>query len=81
GARREMTFFGGISQALIRIIFWAESGSICEAIMRILGEEDMDISTRARVNSEVASWFVSQLLMVRQNVDEVRDITLHFIKP
>ncbi|KAH9319836.1 hypothetical protein KI387_021605, partial [Taxus chinensis] len=67
--------------AHLHIIVRAKSGSFREAIARILGEEYLVASTRAQVNSEVTSRFASRLLLVKQNIEEVRLIALHFIKP
>ncbi|KAH9293639.1 hypothetical protein KI387_041159, partial [Taxus chinensis] len=69
-----------LQNARRRIIFRAEAEAVCKAISRVLGEEHLGDSQRARVNSEVASWFVSRLLLVRQNVEEVRVIALFYIE-
>ncbi|KAH9313571.1 hypothetical protein KI387_022198, partial [Taxus chinensis] len=63
----------------------AEAQALLEGLKMVvnLGCEALEIegdSLRARVNSEVTSWLVSRLLLVRQNVEEVRVIALFFIK-
>ncbi|KAH9324031.1 hypothetical protein KI387_004209, partial [Taxus chinensis] len=78
--KRDMAFCGEVTQSRLKIIFRDESTSIMEAISRILGEEYLAESNRSHVKSEVASWFVMWLLLVKQNIAEARCIALHFIK-
>ncbi|KAH9296252.1 hypothetical protein KI387_039840, partial [Taxus chinensis] len=81
GAKREMAFCSGFSRSRVHIIFKVETEALCEAVVNILGENYMADSARARVNSEVASWFVSQLLLTRGKKVEAKVIAECFIKP
>ncbi|KAH9305131.1 hypothetical protein KI387_009535 [Taxus chinensis] len=79
GESREMGFCGNISQSRLRKIFQIGPGSICNTMECILGEIYLQGSSRARVNAENASAFVSNLLLIDKNKEDTILIARHII--
>ncbi|KAH9326477.1 hypothetical protein KI387_006655, partial [Taxus chinensis] len=75
---REMAFYRNISHSRLKNFFRIGSGSVCNAMEQILGESYLQGSDRGRLNAEIASVFVSNLLMIGKNKEETILIARHY---
>ncbi|KAH9320887.1 hypothetical protein KI387_015526 [Taxus chinensis] len=79
GESREMAFYGSVSQARLKKVSRVGSGSVYNVVEHIIGEKYLQGSGRTRVNAEIASVFVFNLLAIGKNKEETLLIACHMI--